>query len=54
LVFKTRADEIDDYLCSAMSRQMRLTRDQFKKFVECPLKAEEYLNLMTQAQHLSP
>ena len=27
------ADEIDDYLCSAMSRQMRLTRDQFKKFV---------------------
>ena len=47
------ADEIDDYLGSAMSRQMRLTRDQFTKFVECPLKAEEYLKLMIQAQHLS-
>jgi hypothetical protein len=48
------ADEIDDYLCSAMSRQMRLTRDQFKKFVECPLKAEAYLKLMIDARHVSP
>lgn len=24
------ADEVDDYLCSAMSRQIKLTRTQFK------------------------
>jgi hypothetical protein len=46
------ADEIDDYLCSAMSRQIKLTRAQFKDFVECPLKADEYLRLMILAKHL--
>lgn len=47
------AVEIDDYLCSAMSRQIRLTRPQFKNFVECPLTGEEYLKLMIEAKHVS-
>ena len=47
------ADEIDDYLCSAMSKQIRLTRPQFKALIECPLTAEEYLKMMIEAKHLT-
>jgi hypothetical protein len=46
------ATEVDDYLCSAMSRQIGLTRLQFRDLVECPLSAEGYLNLMIDAKHL--
>jgi len=48
-----KAKEIDDYLCSAMSRQIRLTRTQFRALVECPLTAEGYLKLMIDAKHLT-
>jgi hypothetical protein len=44
--------EIDDYLCSAMSRQINLTRSQFRDLVECPLTAEGYLTLMMNAKHV--
>jgi hypothetical protein len=47
------AADIDDFLCSAMSRQIRLTRPQFKDFVECPLRAEAYLKLLIEAGHLA-
>jgi hypothetical protein len=46
------AREIDDYLCSAMSKQLNLTRAQFRDLVECPLEAEEYLRLMIDTGHL--
>jgi hypothetical protein len=45
--------EIDDYLCSAMSRQIRLTRSQFRGLVECPLTADGYLKLMIDSKHLT-
>jgi hypothetical protein len=45
--------EIDDYLCSAMSQQMRLTRAQFRKLVECPLTAKQYLTLLIEAGYLT-
>jgi hypothetical protein len=47
------AGEIDDYLCSAMSRQIKLTRTQFRALVECPLTAEDNLKLMIDAKHIT-
>ncbi len=47
------ATEIDDYLCSAMSRQINLTRRQFRDLVECPLTAERYLKPMIDTKHVA-
>lgn len=37
---------IDDYLIKQMSTQMKLTKEQFKNFVECPLSYEAYLDVI--------
>jgi len=44
--------EINDYLCSAMSRQIKLTRAQFRDLIECPLTARGYSKLLIGANHL--
>lgn len=44
--------EIHDKNCGAMARQIKLTRSQFEDFVECPLTAQKYVELLTTARHL--
>ncbi len=40
------AKEIADGLLGAMARQTRLVRREFLQLVECPLTAEQYLELL--------
>jgi hypothetical protein len=44
--------EIGSPLISAMSRQVRLTKDEFLALVACPLTAEKYLEKMTSEGHV--
>jgi len=44
--------EISDPNCGLMARQMKLTSMQFKEFVDCKLKPEEYVALLIKGGHL--
>ena len=44
--------DIHDQNCGFMSKQMKLNRKQFDKFVECDLTEELYVQLLIDAQHL--
>ena len=46
--------EIDDRNCSSMAKQIKLTNQQFKNFVECSLTEEAYLAVLIQAGHIVP
>lgn len=46
--------EISDPNCSNMAKQMRLSNPQFRKFVDCTLKKEEYLTHLIQGGHIVP
>lgn len=38
--------DIDDNLCSCMAKQTRLTNNQFKDLINCPLTKEEYERIL--------
>lgn len=38
--------EISDSLLKLMARQLRLSRAEFIRLIECPLSAQEYLRLL--------
>lgn len=44
--------EIGDPTCGLMARQMKLTGPQFREFVDCKLKSEEYVELLIKGAHL--
>jgi hypothetical protein len=44
--------EIHDGNCGHMARQIRLSRKEFNRFVECALTAELYLEMLISAKHL--
>ncbi|HUD15120.1 MAG TPA: hypothetical protein VMQ56_15820 [Terracidiphilus sp.] len=44
--------DLNDFLCSAMARQVKLTRKQFGAFVECALTGEAYEQLLVTAGHV--
>lgn len=46
--------EIHDKNCGSMARQIKLNRSEFDEFVECPLTAELYVELLIRAKHLDP
>lgn len=39
--------------CSQMSRQMKLTARQFENFVDCALTAQNYVDILVRAGHLT-
>jgi hypothetical protein len=41
--------ELRDKLIGAMARQCRLSKDDFKKLVECPLTREQYEAMLVEA-----
>lgn len=44
--------ELNDYLCTAMAKQIRLTKTQFTKLIECDLTAEAYQQLLFAGGHI--
>lgn len=40
--------EIDNSLVSSIKHQLKLKKDEFMKFVECPLKKEDYQQILTE------
>jgi hypothetical protein len=44
--FSHNSQDIDDYLISRMSKQLRLSKDKFKQFAECSLSELDYINLL--------
>lgn len=44
--------DIPKGLCGAMAKQMKLRREQFDEFVECPLTQELYTKILIAAAHL--
>lgn len=44
---------INSYLQDRMSKQMHLTKGEFRLFVECPLAADDYARLMRHRGQIS-
>ena len=44
--------EISDTNCGLMARQMRLTTPQFRKFVDCTIREEHYIQMLMDAGHI--
>jgi hypothetical protein len=44
--------DIGDPLCSLMARQMKLTKSQFRDFIDCPLTVEEYTKVLEDHNHV--
>ncbi len=45
--------EIHEKNCSSMAKQIKLSNPDFRKFVECPLTKEQYLDKLIEAKHVS-
>lgn len=45
-------NQIGDKLIGAMARQCRLSKDDFKKLIECPLSREQYEAMLVEAGEL--
>lgn len=39
-------DDIDDFLINQISHQMKLSKDDFIRFYNCPLKLDEYKEIL--------
>lgn len=46
--------DIDERNCSSMARQIRLTNQQFKNFVDCRLTEEAYVEALVKGGHIVP
>jgi len=46
------ASEYDDKLLGLMAKQLKLRRNEFDEFIECPLTIEEYLKLLIERRHI--
>jgi len=44
--------EIGDDLILKMSRQLKLSKSQFMKLIECPLSEEEYTKILKEAKEI--
>jgi hypothetical protein len=48
------ATDLDDFLCGAMAKQIRLTKKQFISLVDCNIDAEAYAKLLVETGHIRP
>ena len=46
------SDEVGDPLISKMSKQLKLSKEQFLKFVRCTIKEEEYKEILVEQGYL--
>lgn len=44
--------DLDGYLIKQMSKQCKLTKDQFADLVSCPMSKDEYLNILMSKESL--
>jgi hypothetical protein len=44
--------EINDKNCSSMAKQIKLNNPQFRDFVNCPLRPDQYLKILVDSKHL--
>lgn len=45
--------DISDNLCSQMAKQIKLSNQEFKSFVSCPLQQEGYVAILLHGKFLS-
>jgi len=44
--------DLDDYLCTAMAKQVKLTKKQFGALVDCALTGQAYEQILVTAGHV--
>ncbi|MDP3442257.1 MAG: type II toxin-antitoxin system HicA family toxin [Ignavibacteria bacterium] len=50
--FSHNGEDIDDYLISRMSKQLRLSSGEFRKLIDCSIDYNKYINILKDKDEL--